>query len=162
MTTSIMHISLPADDTAKAAQVLADIVQGEAMRFPPGGPKAWKVFSGDGAVDLEVTPRGDLIVFKEGEAGWETTPGTPRASECHLALCVDRSEAEVIDIAQRAGWTVRHCERGGGLFGLAEVWVEDAFMIEVLDPVQQARYRENVTLAKWKQYLPMMLGRSVA
>jgi len=162
MTTSIIHISLPADDTAKAAQVLADILQGEAVRFPPAGPRAWKVFSGDGAVDLEVTPRGAVIALQEAEAGWETVPAAQRGSECHLALCVDRAEAEVLDIARRAGWTARHCERGGGLFGLAEVWVEDAFMIEVLDPAQQARYRENVTLAGWKQRLSQMPGRAAA
>ncbi|HVV34806.1 MAG TPA: hypothetical protein VHC73_16380 [Vitreimonas sp.] len=162
MTTTIMHISLPADDTEKTAQVLAEIMNGEAARFPPGGPKAWKVFSGDGAVDLEVVQRGDLVAFAENEGGWKTTPNPQRTSECHMALCVDRPEAEVIEIAQRAGWTARHCERGGGIFGLAEIWVDNAFMIEVLDPVQSARYRENVTLAKWKQYLPMMLARTAA
>jgi len=35
-------------------------------------------------------------------------------------------------------------------------------MIEVLDPAQQARYRENVTLAVWKQRLSQMPGRAAA
>lgn len=160
--TMIMHISIPADDPAKTAKVLAEILNGEALRFPPGGKNAWKVFSGDGAIDLEVLQRGDLIMLIEGEpeGAFVTTPNAQRASECHLALCVDRPEAEVIEIAQRAGWPVRHCERGRGLFGVLEVWVDNSFMIEVLDPVQSGRYRENISAAKWKQYLPRMLGQA--
>jgi hypothetical protein len=158
MTATIMHISLPADDPAKAAKVLAEIMNGEAVRFPPGGPKAWKVFSGDGAVDLEIVARGDVIVLGEKEGAWRRAQNPQRASECHLALCVDRPERDVIAIAERAGWTARHCERGGGVFGLAEIWIDNAFMIEVLDPVETARYRENVTLAKWKTHLAAMAG----
>ncbi len=59
-------------------------------------------------------------------------------------------------IAARAGWPARHCDRGGGVFQLTELWVEDCFMIELLDPEQTRLYRERVTLANWKRYLPMM------
>lgn len=159
--TSIMHISIPADDPAKTAQVLAEIMDGEALRFPPGGETAWKVFSGDGAIDLEIVQRGDVIVLREGhdEGVFEALPVPQRASECHLALCVERPEAEVIEIARRAGWEARHCERGGGIFGLAEIWVDNAFMIEVLDPAESAKYRERVTAENWKRFLPAMLGQ---
>lgn len=159
---SIAHISIPADDPAATARVLAEILAGEALLFPPGGKGAWKVFSGDGALDLEIIQRGNVIMLDESieEGVFEQLSSPQRATECHLALCVDRPESEVIEIAERAGWFARHCERGGGIFGLAEIWVDGSFMIEVLDPVQTARYREHVTAEKWKQYLPLMLGRA--
>src|SRR6185312_8153225 len=129
---------------------------------PPAGPNAWKVFAGDGDIDLEISPRGRVIVLREGEpeGAFENAPNPQRASECHLALCVSRPEAEVIEIARRAGWEARHCERGRGLFGLAEIWVDNAFMIEVLDPVQSARYRDKISAAQWKTYLPRMQGQA--
>ncbi len=159
--TSIMHISIPADDPAHTALVLADIMNGEAVRFPPGGSNGWKVFSGDGAIDLEIIQRGEAIVWQEGvdEGAFQQLPVPQRSSECHLALCVDRPEVEVIEIARNAGWPARHCERGGGLFGLAEVWIDGTFMVEVLDPVESARYRQSVTAEKLKAYLPVMLKR---
>lgn len=156
----IMHVSLPSDDPQKTAQVLAEIMQGEALRFPPGGNNAWKVFAGDGSIDLEVIERGNVILLAEGEGVFARDPEQRRHSECHVALCVERPEEEVIDIARRAGWEARHCERGGGLFGLAEVWVDNAFMIEVLDATQTARYRERINAANWKRVLAQLEARA--
>jgi hypothetical protein len=45
----IAHASLPADQPERAARVLADIMQGEAMPFPPGGPHTWMAWAGDGS-----------------------------------------------------------------------------------------------------------------
>jgi len=72
-------------------------------------------------------------------------------------LPVERSPAP----AERAEAALaRHCERGGGLFDLAAIWVDNSFMIEVLDPVQTARYKERITAENWKRYLPLMLGQA--
>ena len=37
----IAHASIPADNPHAVAHVLADILQGEALPFPPAGPDAW-------------------------------------------------------------------------------------------------------------------------
>ena len=55
-----------------------------------------------------------------------------------------------------AGWPARHCERGGGVFQLSEVWVDGVFMLEMLDPVQTAHYRKVITAANWKHLLAEM------
>ncbi len=82
-----------------------------------------------------------------------------RWSDAHLAVCVDRTEAQILAIAARAGWPARHCERGEGYFSLVEVWVDGAFLIEFMDPAQSAVYRERVTPKIWKeQVIPMMQG----
>lgn len=37
----IAHASLPADNPRRVAEVLAEIMGGEALPFPPGGESAW-------------------------------------------------------------------------------------------------------------------------
>jgi len=146
----IAHASIPADKPEIVAQVLADILQGEALPFPPAGPKAWMAWSGDGAI--EIAPRGHVIAFGQDQGRTQTAQST-RYSEVHLAICINRPESEVIAIAQAAGWQARHCERGNGIFSLCEVWVENAFMIEFLDPAQTARYDEMVTLENYRKFM---------
>ncbi|HWA22615.1 MAG TPA: hypothetical protein VG735_09495 [Caulobacterales bacterium] len=151
----IAHASIPADDPKLTAAVLAEILGGEAIRFPPGGPDAFMAWSGDGKIELEVVRRGRRISYKEAEGVWEMNNPEERASEVHLAICVDRPESEIIAIAKRAGWPARHCDRGGGIFSLVEVWVDGAFMIEFLDPKQTQVYLERVTVANYKRMLQM-------
>jgi len=148
----IAHASIPADDPEKVAHVLADILQGEALPFPPAGPKAWMAWAGDSSIEVEIAPRGHVISFGSDQ-GWTPTAQSTRFSEVHLAICVARSEAEVIAIAQAAGWQARHCERGNGIFSLCEVWVENTFMIEFLDPAQTARYEQMVTLENYRKFM---------
>lgn len=153
--TMIAHASIPATDTRKAAAVLADLLEGEATPFPPAGPNGWKIWAGDGDIDLEVVPRGATIHREADQANWRADATASRLSEVHLAVCVNRPESEVIAIAEKAGWPVRHCVRGG-IFSLVEVWVEDSFLIEFLDPAQTRQYKERVTAHTWKKKLAEM------
>lgn len=148
----IAHASIPADDPKAAAHVLAEILAGDALPFPPGGPDAWMAWSGDGAIALEVIKRGHLNTYGDEEGAWQPGASTERRSEVHLAICTSRPESEVIAIAKRAGWPARHCERGGGLFDLTEIWVDGTFMIELLDPTQTARYEQVVTPDNLRRY----------
>ena len=151
----IAHASIPADDTANVARVLSDILQGEALPFPPAGPQAWMAWAGDSSIDLEIVPRSHVITFG-AEQGWTQTAQGTRYSEVHLAICVNRPESEIIAIAQAAGWQAEHRERGNGAFGLCEVWVENTFMIEFLDPAQTERYSRAVTLENCKRMMPKL------
>jgi len=152
----IAHASIPADNPKTAAQILAEMMGGEALRFPPGGPDSWMAWSGDGKIEIEVVKRDHVLTYDAEQGNWMAREPGDRRSEAHLAICVDRPATEIIAIGQRAGWPVRHCERGGGVFNLTEVWVEGAFMLELLDPSQTARYEEVVTLENWKRFLPMI------
>lgn len=156
----IAHASIPSDDPKKTACVLADIMGGEATPFPPGGPGSFMAWSSDGRTFLEVIERGRLLRYGTDEA--EFKPGDDpdrRLTEMHIAICVERSEADIIEIAERAGWPVRACDRGNGTFQLVEVWVEGAFLIEFLDPKQARTYAERISLASWKA---MMAGTPAA
>jgi hypothetical protein len=152
----IAHCSIPAYDPKRVATVLAEILEGETIRFPPAGPDGWMAWSRDGDIEIEVVPRGALITLEADQGNWRPGGVSQKFSEVHVAVCVDRPEAEIIAIAERAGWPARHCERGGGYFSLVEVWVEGAFMIEFLDPGQTQIYKERITLGNWKKKLAEM------
>lgn len=148
----LLHASIPARDPAMAARALASIMGGKALPFPPGGPDAWMAWASDGQLEIEVVRRGKLLHFGEAETQWRegATPG--EASECHLALSVDISAAEVIEIARSAGWEACSCVRGG-FFELVEVWIDNAFLIEVFDPAQARFFEAEVNQAAWERLL---------
>lgn len=146
----IAHASLPADQPEQAARVLAEILQGEALPFPPGGPQTWMAWSRDEQIELEIAPRGLAMDRGADGANWRTPQmGGPRLSEAHLAVGVDRPAEEILAIARRAGWPAEQHDRGG-FFRVVEVWVEGAFLIEFLDPEQTAAYRRSMNRANWK------------
>jgi hypothetical protein len=149
----LIHASIPADDPRKVSEVLAEVMGGEALPFPPAGPNGRMAWSGDGSVSIEIVPRGNLIHYGKGEAEWRAVNGTQRLSEVHLAIAVDRPAEEILEIAERANWPARICSRGEGFFDLVEVWVEGSFMLELFDPAQSAHYKQVVTVDKLKKHL---------
>jgi hypothetical protein len=149
----LIHASIPADDPHKAAEVLAELMGGEALPFPPAGPQGRMAWSGDGRVSLEIVPRGSLIHHAAEEGEWRPVSNPQRLSEVHLAIGVDRPAVDIIAIAEKAGWPARLCSRGEGFFDLVEVWVEGAFMLEMFDPEQAAHYERVVTVENLKRYL---------
>jgi len=70
-------------------------------------------------------------------AGVRRAGPVERASESHVAIAVERRAEDIIALAQGVGWHARVCNRGG-LFDVVEVWVENAYLVEVLDPTQLA------------------------
>jgi hypothetical protein len=147
----IAHASLPADDPRRVAEVLAEIMEGEALPFPPGGPNTFMAWSRDEAIELEIIPRGRLMAPDPVEGGnWREEQASPRRSEAHLAIAVSRALEDIMAIARREGWTTGDFDRGG-FFRVVEVWVENAFLIEFLDPAQTAAYKRTMTRANWKQ-----------
>jgi hypothetical protein len=146
----IVHVSMPADDCAAVARTLAAVMGGGAVRFPPGGPRAWTAWSERGETQIVVTPRGECMLPGEQEVLWSTL-ATTRAAESHFALCVERPAAEVLQLANSAGWPARICDRGG-FFHVVEIWVEGAYLVEVLDPEYTAQYRKSMTVDNWLRH----------
>jgi hypothetical protein len=148
----IAHVSMPADDCAHVARVLAEMLGGGALRFPPGGPNAWNCWSRTNDFQIVVTPRGQVMVEGPKEQIWVSrdTVGNARACESHFAMAAERSADEIVALAQAAGWHARICNRGG-MFDVVEVWVEGCYLVEVLDPVQLSDYRRSMTTENWKR-----------
>jgi hypothetical protein len=149
----IAHVSLPAMDCAHVASVLAEILGGGAVRFPPGGPDAYNCWSKHNDFQIVVTPCGQVMLAGKDEQVWASRLAQSedaRAYESHFAIAVERSQEEVVSIARAAGWHARVCNRGG-FFELVEVWVENAYLVEVLDPGQLEAYRRSMTVENWKR-----------
>jgi hypothetical protein len=145
----IAHASLPADDPERAARILAEIMQGEAMPFPPG-PGCWMAWAGDDSIELEISPRGAFMRFGEDGGTWERDERKRGGCDAHVAICVNRPWAEILEIARKAGWPAARFKRGEH-FHLNEVWVEGHFLVEFLDPGDTADYKRNMNRANWKK-----------
>ncbi|HME70035.1 MAG TPA: hypothetical protein VKM54_09225 [Myxococcota bacterium] len=152
----IYHVALPADDPQQTAEVLATILDGEAMPFPPI-PRAWMAWSGDGVTEIEVVPRGLGFRYADAmpEPDWVATDQDRSATGWHLAIGTTVAAPAVLRIAEEAGWPAQICDRRG-FFQLVEVWVDGICRIEVLDPEMQAHYRTAFTQQTWKRTLQEM------
>lgn len=145
----IFHASIPADDPERVARVVAELWHGEAVPFPPV-EGSWMAYAHDGrGSELEVSPRD--LAFQPGAAEMVVTaqPGTPRYCSAHLLISSVLEADEILAIGAREGWITRHCRRGGPApmgFDLIEMWVENAFMLEI------------ATAAWAKDYLGFMAG----
>lgn len=148
----LLHASIPADDPAIVAAALARLMGGTAMPFPPGGPQAWIAWADDGTTEIEIVPRGHLLRRGEEEAEWQPVEPAGRGNEVHLAISVDLAISEILALAAELGWPARVCSRGG-LFELVELWIEDAFLIELFDPAQAAHFARTISAGKWEAML---------
>ncbi|MET0657368.1 MAG: hypothetical protein ABW110_04320 [Steroidobacteraceae bacterium] len=145
----IFHAALPADEPERAARVVAKMLGGEAMPFPPG-PESWMAWSADGSIELEFTPRGREIVRGDTELEYRVAERHSRASDWHIALGTVVAADEIVRLATEAGWPARICHRAT-FFRCVEVWVEGAAALEILDPSMQAEYRASMTPENWKK-----------
>ena len=154
----INHISIAVRNPEKVAGVLAELWGGFVVPFPPA-PDSFMVLANDGRGSaVEVTPIDTVLIPGEGfppeenfgydvpteeyEAKFVKSDFAPQYVATHLNINTQLSEAEVKAIAKRENWRVLTCNRGGGLFQLIELWIEDRFMLEVMTPEQTARYVE--------------------
>jgi len=143
----LFHASIPADDTAHVARVIAELWKGEVLPFPPF-PDAYVVLAGDERrTVLDVYPRGREHVPADGEYSTRLNPTPSPHSEVHLAIGTVLAEHAVLELAGREGWLAQRSNRGG-LFDVIELWVENKFLLEVLTGAEQQRYLENLTACK--------------
>ena len=148
----LFHASISAYDPARVAAVLAEMMGGESMPFPPL-PGSHIAMAGDQyGTGIEVYPAGKVLVPGEAEVESTTVADPDRPSDTHLALGVPISEAELRRIAEREWWLCRTCTRGGA-FRVVEVWVENRIMIEALTPEMQKEYLAFANPRRWEAML---------
>jgi hypothetical protein len=169
----INHISIGVYDTEKVAKVLAEIWNGYALPFPPS-PNSYIVFADDNkGTAVEVTPISVELIpgenlpaeenydlnfpTQEYEATFQIGENSPKFVPVHLAINSPLSEEDVKAIARREGWRTLTANRGGGIFQLIEVWVENRFMFEVFTPEMTARYVEIMKPENWANFLQVPL-----
>jgi hypothetical protein len=145
----LFHVSISALNPERVARAIAELWDGAAMPFPPLGEGAWVAHANDDRNTLvEVLARGTELFpgAGSGDAVGVVNPHAPRATATHIAIATPHDLDRVCAIAARHGWLTKYCKRGDA-FGVIELWVENAVLIEVLTPEMQAEYRANATLA---------------
>ena len=143
----LFHASIPADDPARVARVVAELWCGEVLPFPPF-PGAFVVLAGDDRrTVLDVYPRGCEHTPAPIEYAVRTNPAPSPHSEVHLAIATVLDEQAVLHLARREAWLAQRSDRGG-LFDVIEFWVENKFLLEVVPVAEQQRYVANLTAGR--------------
>lgn len=134
----IHHLSIAARDPQRAAGVLAELMGGTAVPFPPNPGSFFALQLDDHGSGVEVYPAGTELQ-PNGASGGSFVKTTPRGyGATHCAISVPTDGATVQAIAEGAGWHCYDCNRGP--FHVIEVWVENETMIEVLPPAYAEEY----------------------
>jgi hypothetical protein len=158
----IHHVSIPAHDPRRVADVLADLLQGRAYPFPGGIPGAYMAVSGDAhGTMIEVYPETTTLELGDDAGGvaFGDAGGAPsRASAFHVLVSVPHEREAVERIGKRAGWRTRFLGRGAPgqppVFHVIELWVENRFLIEVATPSMVAAYTNTVQFAMLDRLFP--------
>ena len=134
----IHHLSIAAQDPKHAASMLAEIMGGTAVPFPPNPGSFFALQLDEHGSGVEVYPAGTELQ-PGGEVGGSFVKKDPRSyGSTHFALSVSTDADAVQAIAQRAGWHCYDCNRGP--FHVIEVWVENETMVEILPPAYAQEY----------------------
>jgi hypothetical protein len=128
----IHHLSIAARDPKQAAGVLAELMGGKAVPFPPNPGSFFALELDDHGSGVEVYPNGDV------GGTFTKQPKSRGYGATHFALSVSTERQKVEEIAKRAGWQCFVCNRGP--FHVIEVWVENETMVEILPPDYAAEY----------------------
>ena len=136
----IHHLSIAARNPQKAAEVLAELMGGQAVPFPPNPGSFFALQLDRHGSGVEVYPAGTHLEPGGTEGGGFVRDPVPARGfgATHFALSVETAAETVTEIAQRAGWHCVTCNRGP--FHVIEVWVENDTMVEVLPPEFAAEY----------------------
>jgi hypothetical protein len=134
----IHHLSIAAKDPKHAAGVLAELMGGTAVPFPPNPGSFFALQLDDHGSGVEFHPAGTRLE-PAGEVGGSFMKKEPQGcTATHFALSVATDAATVKRIAANAGWQCYDCDRGP--FHVIEVWVENETMIEILPPEYAQEY----------------------
>ena len=128
----IHHLSIAARDPKHAAGVLAELMGGTAVPFPPNPGSFFALQLDDNGSGVEVYPAGTELEPNGNTGGTFVKRPARGYGATHFALSVSTDAKKVEDIARRAGWDCFVCNRGP--FHVIEVWVENQTMVEILPP----------------------------
>ena len=134
----IHHLSMAARDPKHVAGVLAEIMGGKAVPFPPNPGSFFALQLDENGSGVEVYPAGTELRPGGGEGASFVKKEARGYGPTHFALSVATDAETVEAIARREGWQCFRCNRGP--FHVIEVWLENESMVEVLPPDYAAEY----------------------
>jgi hypothetical protein len=136
------HMSISVNNPLHVANVLAEIMQGRAVPFPPH-PGSYMVLAGDKfGTAIELYPIGTELIpdGTDAQVGFQDLQCS-YYSFVHAAISVPTNLQEIERIGARERWQTRLCDRDG-LFNVVEFWLENRLMLEFLTPAMASKYLE--------------------
>ena len=139
----LFHASFPSQDPARAAEAIARLWRGTSFPFH-AVPDSHVAFENDmfGSL-IEFYPAGRVLVPGENAAISDDRERSG-STETHLAISTPLDEEEVHKLAADYGWLSRTCWRGQSAFRVIELWIDNAYLFEVLTPEMQKEYIRTV------------------
>jgi len=134
----IHHLSIAARDPEHVAGVLAELMGGVAVPFPPNPGSFFALQRDEHGSGVEVHPAGTELRPGGGNGAGFAKRDAQGFGPTHFALSVGTPADAVEAIARREGWHCHRCDRGP--FHVIEVWLENESMVEVLPPEYAAEY----------------------
>jgi hypothetical protein len=136
----IHHLSIAAQNPKHVGEVLAELMGGKSVPFPPHPGSFFALQLDENGSGVEVYPAGTALkpAGTVGGSYIKQPRGDGRYGATHFALSVKTDAATVEKIAKREGWDCFQCNRGP--FHVIEVWVENETMVEILPPEYAAEY----------------------
>lgn len=153
------HISISVKNPQHVANVMAEIMHGKVVPFPPN-PGSYMVLVGDNFGTLiEFYPLGSEIIpgAWQGSAGFQMNEHPANYTSVHAAISVPSNLEEIERIGAREGWRVVYCNRDG-FFDVVEFWVENCLMLELLTPEMTAKYLDATNPQKLAQMADLFAG----
>lgn len=148
----LFHVSIDVRNPERVAQVLGELLGGEALPFPPVAEGSWVAFAADDRnTAIEVYPRGTQLIEAPGDVSALGVPGEGGLSATHFAMATLMTADQVFTVAEREGWPAKL--RQGDGFSAIELWIESDRMVEVLTAEMQAEYLAAFTPANWRTVL---------
>ncbi|OUL22846.1 hypothetical protein BV378_23305 [Nostoc sp. RF31YmG] len=138
----IHHISIAAQNPLRVAQVIAEVLKGQAFPFFPH-PGSYMVFAMDEqGTAIEVYPLETKLIPGEGDDQCQFVQSNTAngMTATHAAISVPSSQEEIEEIGKREGWRVLRCNRDS-FFDVIEFWLENKVMLELLTPDMTAQYK---------------------
>ena len=141
----IHHISIPAQNPLKVAQVIAELFKSEYCAPFPSHPGSYMAFAGDEYGTLvEVYPLGtEMIPGKDSEAIQYRENQFSRYTATHAAISIPLEQSQIESIAEREQWRCVRCSRG--YFDVIEFWLENTVLLELATPELAQQYTAVLT-----------------
>jgi hypothetical protein len=136
----IHHLSIPAGDPRRVAEVLVELLGGMLTEFGPypGSYIAWA--ADEAGTAIEVYPVGTEMFppAGDGQARFRHNPAAGPCTATHATVSVERSAAEILALGAREGWRAVVLSRGP--HDVIEFWIENTVMLELMTPEMTAAY----------------------
>ncbi|MEO1017928.1 MAG: hypothetical protein AAFY56_09565 [Pseudomonadota bacterium] len=150
---SLLHVSINARAPERVALVVAELMGGRAMPFPPF-PDSWIAFAArDDGSAIEVYPTTHVLQPGPNQIACIEQAPADTPTFVHAAIASPMPADEILRCAEAQDWLARRCDRGP--FECIEVWLENRLLVEVLDPAMQADYHRGMTMANWARMFGM-------